>query len=420
MPISECSVILMGCGDSKEAQNQVAPVQDQPVVHDNNNLPAKLDLSQNGGQQKTEQEAVVDEKQEKCELEIGTVSELEGHSQYVDLAKWCPNSHTFVSADIRKVILWDSPAVEETVPLKTLDIPSGEIVSCLDWCESGKLLVLGTESGRVYVWTNKGELVTSWAAHVTSGTYCVKMCSDLVLSGGEDVCIYSLDTNTCQLTNWNTSVITDLEWIDENKFLAAEASGAISMDYVDRHSFRTLDEYDQDDFVPDSVPQKQYLSHQSGVYRVSLQPSSKTTFASCSVDCTVKIWHVKKKSPVHTLTGHFGYVTCIKWAGQHMDTLLSASFDGSIRVWDTKSGRNVHTLQEHHDRVSSIDVTSDGLHVASGGHDGSVHFWSVTSGELLTTFEGPGRIVSLHFDANNRLIATSYGAVIVMDIIKNL
>ena len=63
------------------------------------------------------------------------------------------------------------------------------------------------------------------------------------------------------------------------------------------------------DFDMDSeVPSRQFVSHLGGVYKVARSPSGSPSgvFASCSVDCTVKVWHIEQEQPLFTCEGHFG------------------------------------------------------------------------------------------------------------------
>lgn len=41
------------------------------------------------------------------------------------------------------------------------------------------------------------------------------------------------------------------------------------------------------------APEHQYSSHTAGVYKVKRHHAREGIFASCSVDCTVKIWDVE-------------------------------------------------------------------------------------------------------------------------------
>ena len=72
-------------------------------------------------------------------------------------------------------------------------------------------------------------------------------------------------------------------------------------------------------------------------------PFRSQTFASCSVDFTIKIWSLDEhKKPKQTLSGHFGYVVDVVWAD--VDTLISGSYDGSVKVWNTSTAECLHSL----------------------------------------------------------------------------
>ena len=72
-------------------------------------------------------------------------------------------------------------------------------------------------------------------------------------------------------------------------------------------------EYYNDDNIPYDPPIKEFKSHTEGIYKISKHPiKSSYTFASCSVDMTIKLWDLdKNEGPIHELIGHFGYVVDI-------------------------------------------------------------------------------------------------------------
>ena len=104
------------------------------------------------------------------------------------------------------------------------------------------LIFLGTEQGQVSVWNPNGKLHSSWQAHTSCGVNAVQMSPDLnlILSGAGEVCVYSLSGETAQLTCWNMSEVTALEWIDHENFLVAETSGMITHDRVHKKNFRKV------------------------------------------------------------------------------------------------------------------------------------------------------------------------------------
>lgn len=63
--------------------------------------------------------------------------------------------------------------------------------------------------------------------------------------------------------------------------------------------------------------------------------------------------------------------------------LFSAYDDSIIRVWDALKGDKVGQLKGHSDHVSSLDVSSDGLALASGSWDTLVKVFKILLTHLL-------------------------------------
>ncbi len=346
-----------------------------------------------------------------------------GHSQNVDLLAFSPAKDVLVSAGTdRKTYLWllnakkkkKTKLTEDDVKKKSLDLDSStDAVSCLDWASDGLHVAAGTEHGHVLLWRSDGSRVASWHPHQMA-TKSVKMSDDgqFVLSVADIVCIYSRRNKTWLRTAWNEAAFTDAEWISAYKFITADVDGVITMDTMKESHFTDLTfAFD----LPLDVPSHQFRGHSGGVYRVLRHPGRKDVFASCSVDCTVIVWKVEKTKPQHVLEGHFGYVTDLAWIDEDDDLLASASYDGSVRVWDTKRGDCLFVLEDHRERVTQVAVNARMGYIASSAHDGKVNFWSLRSGKLVNSYEGPGRMLRANFDCDGEFLAvSSYGAVQIL------
>ena len=83
----------------------------------------------------------------KKEIEVVTEATLSDfHNQYVDLCLWNPKSDFFATASTdRNVFLWNCQQEfkdAKSVHAQKLNVEE-DSVSCLDWAQSGKHLVLG-------------------------------------------------------------------------------------------------------------------------------------------------------------------------------------------------------------------------------------------------------------------------------------
>ena len=95
--------------------------------------------------------------------------------------------------------------------------------------------------------------------------------------------------------------------------------------------------------------------------------------------------------------------------------LASASYDGTVKIWDSNEGECLLTLEEGLGYVHCLSVTKSGSYLASAGQDGLVYFWNVKTGSLVTSYEGPGRIMQASFNASDsKLLLTSFGTVTIL------
>ncbi|CAL1294318.1 unnamed protein product [Larinioides sclopetarius] len=118
-----------------------------------------------------------------------------------------------------------------------------------------------------------------------------------------------------------------------------------------------------------------------------LHSKNNSTFFTCSMDKSIKVWD--NNSNILTLTGHRHDVTmCVEF--QKSSKLLSCSKDGSLRVWDISSESNVQSLSimEGHGNqdVTFCDVCPDDVYLASSSVDGTVKVWKAENGDLLCSF----------------------------------
>jgi WD40 repeat protein len=96
----------------------------------------------------------------------------------------------------------------------------------------------------------------------------------------------------------------------------------------------------------------------------------------------------------------------------------SGGYSSAVRIWNTSNGKELTSLQGHILDVMSLDFTSDGMTLASGGIDGNVFIWDVkTHGSRVFACKR-GSVNSIKFSSDGKRVAccTSQGYVIVLDV----
>ncbi|XP_034996657.1 WD repeat-containing protein 3 isoform X1 [Zootoca vivipara] len=92
-----------------------------------------------------------------------------------------------------------------------------------------------------------------------------------------------------------------------------------------------------------------------------------------------------------------------------------------VFIWDTRKGEKVLILQGQKQEVTALCPSPDGLHLAVGYEDGSIHVFSLLSGEGNVTFNGhKAAVTALKYDElGGRLASGSKDTdVIIWDVIN--
>jgi serine/threonine protein kinase len=123
--------------------------------------------------------------------------------------------------------------------------------------------------------------------------------------------------------------------------------------------------------------------HSSWVTDVAMSPVS-NTFATCSLDDTVKLWNLQTGDLLLTLAGHARGVNTVTFSPDG-SLLISAGDDHTVKIWDAFSGQLLHTLTGHMRDVTALTVSPDGQFLMSGGEDRAIRVWQLKTGKLIKT-----------------------------------
>ena len=150
------------------------------------------------------------------------------------------------------------------------------------------------------------------------------------------------------------------------------------------------------------APVRQFRGHSGILREIAFAPDSRS-FATASVDGTVKIWSVPDARLLRVLT-HPAGVTSIDFSDDGT-RIVTGSYDGIARVWLLANGSIERTLPKHDGTIWSVAV--NGNRVATGGEDAIVRVSRLDTGELLHELRGHQRNVwSLAFSPDGQTLVS--------------
>ncbi|MFX1508333.1 MAG: serine hydrolase, partial [Promethearchaeota archaeon] len=129
---------------------------------------------------------------------------------------------------------------------------------------------------------------------------------------------------------------------------------------------------------------KTLSDHAMDVNSVKFSPNGQM-LASASDDTSIILWNVSSWTIIRTLDGHDRKVLSLDFSDD--DTLVSGEGEydnqhfpsqihhATIKIWDISTGTELNTLIGHNNAVWSVDFSSDGTKIVSGGWDWRVKLW---------------------------------------------
>lgn len=95
------------------------------------------------------------------------------------------------------------------------------------------------------------------------------------------------------------------------------------------------------------------------------------TIVTGHTDGGIRVWDPRKQDGVVVklvLKSHKGFVSSVSWSPSQPTQLVSGSYDNSVKIWDIRSKLPLFTVSEHTDRVLSVYYAESDL-IASGSVD---------------------------------------------------
>lgn len=153
--------------------------------------------------------------------------------------------------------------------------------------------------------------------------------------------------------------------------------------------------------------------------QVAINPKDTNTFASASLDHTIKIWSIgtTSTSSNYSLIGHTQGVNCVNYC-QSGDKpfIVSGGDDGFVKIWDYQTKACLVTFDAHQDNVTDVAFHPDLPLIFSAGEDNHIKIYNTITfrqeEDLDYNYE---RVWSINTLADGNLIAfgTDQATVVV-------
>ncbi|XP_049398278.1 coatomer subunit beta'-2-like [Solanum stenotomum] len=159
-----------------------------------------------------------------------------------------------------------------------------------------------------------------------------------------------------------------------------------------------------------------FEGHSHYVMQVTFNPKDTNTFASASLDRTIKIWNLGSPDPNFTLDAHLKGVNCVDYfTGGDKPYLITGSDDHTAKVWDYQTKSCVQTLEGHTHNVSAVCFHPELPIIITGSEDGTVRIWHSTTYRLENTLNyGLERVWAIGYMRSSRRVVIGYDEGTIM------
>lgn len=153
-----------------------------------------------------------------------------------------------------------------------------------------------------------------------------------------------------------------------------------------------------------------FEGHTHYVMQIVINPKDNNTFASASLDRSIKVWQLGSTTPNFTLEGHEKGVNCVDYySGGDKPYLISGADDRLIKIWDYQNKTCVQTLEGHAQNISAVRFHPELPIILTGSEDGTVRVWHANTYRLESTLNyGLERVWAIACQRGTNNVALGY------------
>ncbi|KAJ2077279.1 Coatomer subunit beta' [Coemansia sp. RSA 988] len=159
-----------------------------------------------------------------------------------------------------------------------------------------------------------------------------------------------------------------------------------------------------------------FEGHTYFVMSISINPKDTNTFASASLDKTIKIWSLGSPVPNYTIDGHSKGVNAVDYYhGSDKPYLVSGADDFSGKVWDYQNSSCVQTLEGHSQNVVTVAYHPTLPIILTGSEDGTCRVWNASTYRLETSLNyGMDRVWAIGYSQHSNTVAVGHEEGVVV------
>jgi pleiotropic regulator 1 len=124
---------------------------------------------------------------------------------------------------------------------------------------------------------------------------------------------------------------------------------------------------------------------------MSLHPTL-DVLATAGRDSTARIWDMRTKANIHTLTGHTNTVASVVTQAANPQ-IITGSHDSTVRMWDLAAGKSMGTLTNHKKSVRSV-VLHPTLYMFASASPDNIKQWRCPEGNFVQNLSGHNTIIN--------------------------
>ncbi|KAJ2613007.1 Coatomer subunit beta' [Coemansia sp. RSA 1365] len=159
-----------------------------------------------------------------------------------------------------------------------------------------------------------------------------------------------------------------------------------------------------------------FEGHTYFVMGISINPKDTNTFASASLDKTIKVWSLGSSVPNYTIDGHSKGVNAVDYYhGSDKPYLVSGADDFSGKVWDYQNSSCVQTLEGHTQNVVTVAYHPTLPIILTGSEDGTCRVWNASTYRLETSLNyGMDRVWAIGYSQHSNTVAVGHEEGVVV------